>query len=78
MQNRILSSDKGMDAIDALVCLGFKFCRLANGTFILTAPAFKCFDHAVNMASVSLAKEVDENIPHHNLLIQQKGLAYGN
>lgn len=85
MTNRIISSDVGMDAIDELIFLGYKIVRNIYGDtnvpfseFVLITPTYKTFSVDANMASISCFREMIESPEHHEMLIQQKGLAYGN
>ncbi len=77
MQNRIPNSGEGMDAIDALLCLGFRIRKTECGKYVLLYPTFKILVHAINMAVISITKEIQDRVEHHDMLIQQKGLAHG-
>ena len=86
MQNRIISSDKGMDAIDAMLCLGYKIikyeycmqgCKLSEEYKLIPttfAPLYSpCGVEAVALRSI--CAEITDRPEHHKMLIQQKGMA---
>ena len=79
------SNDIGMDAIDALLCLGYVIRRNGNkimcqegNTFLLVGLDAYPMDSIEGSAVHSLLREVEERPEHHKMLIQQKGLASGN
>lgn len=67
-----------MDAIDALICFGFKIeKRTCTGKYMLICRDTFCPDSVEFEAIASLYKEYEKYPEYNNNLIQQKGAALG-
>jgi hypothetical protein len=66
-----------MDAIDALMCLGFSIRKGPCGVFVLIGFGAWPAESIEAIAVRSLLKETYEQLEFHQKLIQQKGAALG-
>ncbi len=79
MENRIIVSDMAMDAIDALIFLGFRIQKNpCNNVFVLV-PTILYEMGSLESASIKLCfDEISDGPLYYNRAIKQKGIAYGN
>lgn len=83
-ENQLYTQGGGMDAIDALICLGFYIVKNSNmsaiapGKFVLIRDITLICDKVARDIIASCVKEMQEDIEYHEALIQQKGATIEN